>query len=409
MDVFYSERQLVAMECVEKLYAKEGIQKDNDEILNIDVSFDGTWLTSGHKSHTGAAFIMDIPSGLALDFKVPRNFCRLCTINKKKKDEKSFEEWHRTTHAEKCHLNFSGLSGAMETEGAVRMWGRSEDKGLRFVTFLGDGDSSSYKAVTDMNEGKGPYKDVIVKKECINHVQKRMGTRLRKLKEDLKEERTTKTGKVIKRSLVGGKHQLTDKQIDAYQRYFGKAIRDSEGTNTTTIKWKIMSGFWHSISTDENPHHFQCDPSWCVFKKASLENKPVPSHKTMKNYLRLEKKYEDRVREVFYELTSPALLERCIKGGNQNKNESLHSKLWHHQSKSKFAGLKRMEFVTRLTILDHNFGYAANRFLQYLDFQESPESRLTKERMDQRKTALRRGKKRKLPFSPAPDYQPGGF
>lgn len=102
-----------------------------------------------------------------------------------------------------------------------------------------------------MNEGKGPYEDTTVtKEECINHIQKRMGTRLRKLKDELKEEKTTKSGKIIKRSLVGGKHQLTDKQIDAYQRYFGKAIRDSVGTNILNMKLKIMSGFWHSISRD---------------------------------------------------------------------------------------------------------------------------------------------------------------
>lgn len=48
-----------------------------------------------------------------------------------------------------------------------------------------------------MNDGKGPYSGIkIVKEECINHVQKRMGTRLRKLREELKEgEKKKKKGK----------------------------------------------------------------------------------------------------------------------------------------------------------------------------------------------------------------------
>lgn len=54
-----------------------------------------------------------------------------------------------------------------------------------------------------------------------------MGTRLRKLKEELKEEKTTKSGTIIRKDLVGGKHQLTDKQIQVLQRYYGKAIRVS--------------------------------------------------------------------------------------------------------------------------------------------------------------------------------------
>lgn len=176
------------------------------------------------------------------------------------------------------------------------------------------------------------------------------------------------------------------------------------------MKLRIMSGFWHSISTDENPHNIHCDSSWCIFKKAVEEKKPLPSHNSMKNYPRLDKKYEDRVREIFFELSSPALLERCMKGGSQNTNESLHSKLWYHQRKSKFAGLKRRNFLTRLTIIYHNFGFVANKFLQHLDFPESAESILTKRRMVQRKTAERRSAKRKkLDFNPGPDYQPGGF
>ena len=113
----------------------------------------------------------------------------------------------------------------------------------------------------------GPYASHgVVKEECIDHVQKRMGTRLRKLKNELKEEKTTKTGKVIKKSLVGGRHQLTDKQIDAFQRYYGKAIRDSIGTDVLTMRLKVMSGFWHAISRDGegNHHHIHCDSSWCL-------------------------------------------------------------------------------------------------------------------------------------------------
>lgn len=88
--------------------------------------------------------------------------------------------------------------------------------------------TSSYKAVCNVNNGNGPYAShSVVKEECVNYLQKRIGTRLRKLKGELKEEKVTKSGKVIKKSLVGGRHQLTDKQMDAYQRYYGKVIRDS--------------------------------------------------------------------------------------------------------------------------------------------------------------------------------------
>lgn len=116
---------------------------------------------------------MDIFSGMVLDFEVMSKFCGACSIMKKKKDKKSFDEWRRTQHSGKCQMNFAGPSGATEAEGAVRMWNRSEEKGFKYVTFLSDGDSSSYKAVCNINEGKGPYNNITVtKEECVNHIQK---------------------------------------------------------------------------------------------------------------------------------------------------------------------------------------------------------------------------------------------
>ena len=51
-------------------------------------------------------------------------------------------------------------------------------RGLRYTQYLGDGDSSSFKKVKEMN----PYEDVDIEKlECVGHVQKRVGSRFRKL------------------------------------------------------------------------------------------------------------------------------------------------------------------------------------------------------------------------------------
>lgn len=138
-----------------------------------------------------------------------------------------------------------------------------------------------------------------------------------------------------------------DKQTDAFPRYYGKAVRNSIGTDVVTMKLTIMSGFWHAISRDGdgNHHHIHCDSSWCVFKKAKDEGKPILFHDIMKNYLRFEKKYKNRLREIFFDLSSPVLLERCLRGESENRNEGLHSKLWLHQSKA---------------IIEHNFGDEAN-------------------------------------------------
>lgn len=78
---------------------------------------------------------------------------------KKKKTAKDFEKWYKTMHTVKCQANYDVQSGEMEDERAIRMWQRSETKGHRYVTSLSDGDSSSFKAVCNMNDGKGPFRD----------------------------------------------------------------------------------------------------------------------------------------------------------------------------------------------------------------------------------------------------------
>lgn len=65
----------------------------------------------------------------------------------------------------------------MKSEGAVRMWHRSEEKGYRchFLVI----ETSLFKAVCNMNNGNGPYAShSVVKEECINHVQKQIVTLL---------------------------------------------------------------------------------------------------------------------------------------------------------------------------------------------------------------------------------------
>ena len=71
----------------------------------------------------------------------------------------------------------------MEAEGAKRIFLRSEQhRGLLYTTYVGDGDSSSFSAVVRQK----PYREkVIVKKECVGHVQKGVGSRLRELKNNL--------------------------------------------------------------------------------------------------------------------------------------------------------------------------------------------------------------------------------
>ena len=72
--------------------------------------------------------------------------------------------------------------------------------------------------------------------------------------------------------------------------------------------------------------------------------------------------------------------------------------------------MKRVRFVTQLTVIDHNFGYMANKFLQYLGFSAASSSLQARQRMDNKKiTPRKEAKKQKHKTAPGADYQPGGF
>ena len=70
----------------------------------------------------------------------------------------------------------------MEVTGVERIFGRSIEKEfLRYTEYYGEGDPKSFAAVENV------YGEKMTKKqECIGHVHKRVGSRLRKLKKNEK-------------------------------------------------------------------------------------------------------------------------------------------------------------------------------------------------------------------------------
>lgn len=191
---------------------------DEDGVLNIDILYDGSWVKRGHTSKVGIGVIIEVCTGFVVDYEVLSKHCFHCSrqegkLKAKKITEEEFRTWN-TTHERVCTRNYEGTSGGMEAKGSTRMFGRSLGLKFRYEHFVGDGDSTAYKSVIAMNNGEGHYENTKVKKlECIYHVQKRMGTRLRKLGDEERIEMKTKTGTTIRRSVLGGRNKVTDKAI----------------------------------------------------------------------------------------------------------------------------------------------------------------------------------------------------
>ena len=109
----------------------------------------------------------------------------------------------------------------MEPHGAVIVWKRSLDYNLRYVTFIGDGDTKSYHNVCQEKQYGSEYP--VEKSDRIGHVQKQMGTALRKFKKRL--QRFLK--KLSDGHTIGGAGRLTETLCDDFQNNYGQAIRNN--------------------------------------------------------------------------------------------------------------------------------------------------------------------------------------
>ena len=121
-------------------------------------------------------------SGKVLDSGCRSKVCKSCDYwSKQDPNSEKYRQWN-ATHAQKCTMTHDGSSGGMESEVAKEVFSRSVTKHkLQYVRFIGDGDTNSFKKVIDSNP-YGNSNTVVEKIECVGHVQKRMGSRLRNLK-----------------------------------------------------------------------------------------------------------------------------------------------------------------------------------------------------------------------------------
>jgi hypothetical protein len=311
----------------------------NTDIVDTGVSCDGTWQRRGFSSYNGVMTAISIDSGKVLDVEPMSRVCKACILMdpKKKSEPLHFAEW-RNVH--KCAYDYKGSAGGMEPVGMKKIFERSiTDRKLRYIKYLGDGDSKSYLNVMNV------YPGLEVKKlECVGHYQKRIGTRLRNLKKKTKS--------------LGGRGKLTDATIDRLQSYFGIAIRANVG-DLASMKAGTLASLYHVASNKENNLHFPHCPvgadSWCKYNsdKANGTNtyKPGPG-------LPIDIVY--KIKPIFAELSADDYLEKCLHGKTQNTNESFNGTIWERLPKTKFVSFSQLEFGVYDAVANFNIGRKAS-------------------------------------------------
>ncbi|GFS47980.1 uncharacterized protein TNCV_3599341 [Trichonephila clavipes] len=235
--------------------------QSNSAITDIDVTFDGTWLTRGHSSQIGVGCVIDLLTGFVMDFW---KLCQNAALNVNtqnlvwEKIQQNFMCGMKDIYLHVLSINHVGSSCAMEQEAALKLWQRSEDSG-----FL---DTRHYCQM---------------KEECRNHVIKRLGTSLRKA---VKEWRARGVS-------LGGKSRgsLKEETIKKLSCYYLNAIRSNKG-DVEAMKTAIYATLFHSISTDQKTQHFKCPTGkdyWCFFQAALARGEvPGPHVKHVKTPLK---------------------------------------------------------------------------------------------------------------------------
>ncbi|GFU74365.1 uncharacterized protein TNCV_2094891 [Trichonephila clavipes] len=196
----------------------------------------------------------------------------ICVSGDGPKSGHSYEEW-KLKHQPHCVKNHIGSSSKMEVDGMKEIFQRSvPQRNAKYMKYIGDGDTKTFPEL----QRTAPYS--IEKVECVGHMQKRTGARLRKLK--------------------------TMNQAKNYK---------TNNSSVSDMRQAIWAIYCHYRSTDEEPMHHFCpigDTSWCKYQKAVATNSAsLFKHKNIVPIAVM-----DEIKPIIAELSAPKLLKKCVGG-----------------------------------------------------------------------------------------------
>jgi hypothetical protein len=133
----------------------------------ISVSGDGVWATrsfySKYRSLSGASTLIGIKTKKCIFLDVRNSYCFTCDNTK------------TPTKPHQCSKNFKGPPTAMESKGITSAFLNSEKQGIRYVEYVGDGDSSVFPNILKCR----PYRNTKIKRlQCTHHLLRNFRKRL---------------------------------------------------------------------------------------------------------------------------------------------------------------------------------------------------------------------------------------
>ena len=141
------------------------------------------------------------------------------------------------------------------------------------------------------------------------------------------------------------------------QDYYRNAIRAHTGDleGMTKACWAV---YYHSVSTDEKPQHNYCpvsEDSTCPYQQWFVSRQGDPLAATN----RIPEDLAGYVKPIFNDLCDRKLLERCVLGATQNRNESINVMIWARAPKTEYVCLATIEFAASNAVMVFNSGSKA--------------------------------------------------
>ncbi len=214
------------------------------------------------------------------------------------------------------------------------------------MKYIGDGDTEAFSKVVESK----PYGEVEIEKlECVGHVQKRLGTRLRNIRKDMKGQVLTDGKK------IAGRGRLTDKCINTLQNYYGMAIRQNKD-DLYGMKKAVGAVLFHcSDIADDNIRHKFCPRivnGWCKWQHDKLTGES-----TYKKKLNLPLVIKTVIEPIFRDLSDEKLLSKCLHGQTQNANEAYNAIIWNRCPKTVFVNRTVLELSVFSATISFNDGF----------------------------------------------------
>ena len=213
----------------------------------ITVVVDGGWSKRSHKhsynAKSGVGVIFGAATKKLLFIGVRNKYCSVCAIS---------NHSNSPTPSHQCFKNWNGTSCAMESDIIVEGFQLSEQMhGVRYMWFIGDGDSSVYHAVVTNVPSYGRH---VQKVECANHAVKCYRNRLEALCKEHPE--------------YHGRHGLSEAKMKRITHGARCAIKmHSKTGDVAALRHDLRNGIRHYFGDHRN-----CNSAYCKNTNTDTSN-----------------------------------------------------------------------------------------------------------------------------------------